>query len=127
DANADLDLFVLNSAGAVVGQSADGDSEELVTVANPSGTYTIRIDGYAVPAGSTAYDYLDVFQNTKYGTIAVTDASALRPAGTSWTVPAVVTAQAVPAAGRILVGNVQVRSGAITIGSNEVRIMNVSQ
>lgn len=127
DANSDLDLFVLNSAGVVVGQSADGDSEEAVTIANPSGTYTIRIDGYSVPSGSTAYDYLDVFQHTKFGTIAVTDASALRPAGSTWSAPAVITAQAAPAAGRILVGNVLVRSGSITIGSNEVRILNVSQ
>lgn len=127
DANADLDLYVLNAAGVVLGQAADGDSEEAVTVANPAaGTYTIRIDGYSVPAGSTAYDYLDVFANTKFGNIVVTDASALRPAGATWSAPAVVTAKAAPAADRILVGNVLVRSGNITIGSNEVRV-SVSQ
>ncbi|MBV9790501.1 MAG: S8 family serine peptidase [Chloroflexi bacterium] len=127
DANSDLDLFVLNSAGVVLGQSADGDSEEAVTVANPAaGTYTIRIDGYSVPSGNTAYDYLDVFQNTKFGTVAVTDADALRAAGASWTVPGVVTAKTAPAAGRILLGNVLVRSGSITIGSGEVRVLNVT-
>ncbi|HEY0603256.1 MAG TPA: PPC domain-containing protein, partial [Herpetosiphonaceae bacterium] len=126
DANSDLDLFVLNSSGVVVGQSADGDSEEAVTIANPSGTYTIRIDGYAVPSGSTAYDYLDVFQNTKFGTVAVTDADAVRAAGASWTVPGVVTAKVAPAAGRILLGNVLVRSGTITIGSSEVHVLSVT-
>jgi len=126
DANADLDLFVLNAAGQVIGQAADGDSEEAVTINNPAaGTYTILIDGYAVPAGTTAYDYLDVFAHSKFGTIAVTDASALRPAGATWSAPAVVTAKAAPAAGRILLGNVRVVSGGITIGSNEVRILNV--
>ncbi|HEX6291628.1 MAG TPA: S8 family serine peptidase [Herpetosiphonaceae bacterium] len=126
DANADLDLYVLKN-GVVLGQSSDGDSEEAVTIANPSGTYTIRIDGYAVPAGSTAYDYLDVFANAKFGTIAVTDASALRPAGATWSAPAVVTAKAAPAAGRILLGNVLVRSEGITIGSNEVRVLSVTE
>jgi subtilisin family serine protease len=128
DANADLDLFVLNAAGTVLGQSADGDSEEAVTIANPAaGTYTIRVDGYSVPSGSTAYDYLDVFANTKFGTISVTDASALRPAGATWTAPAVITAKVAPAADRILLGSVSVVSGGITIGSNEVRVLNVSQ
>ncbi len=131
DPSADLDLFVLNAAGAVVGQSADGDSEEAVTINLPAnfagGTYTVLIDGYAVPAGTTAYDYLDVFTNTKFGTIAVTDADAARSSGATWSAPAVVTAKAAPAAGRILIGNVRVVSGNITIGSNEVRIENVSQ
>jgi subtilisin family serine protease len=128
DANADLDLYVLNPAGLVVGQAADADSEEAVTIANPvAGTYTIRIDGYAVPAGTTQYNYLDLFANAKYGTITVTDAAAARPGGASWTAPAVVTAKAVPAAGRVLVGNVQVRTGTTTIGSNEVRVLNVAQ
>jgi len=127
DANADLDLFVLNSAGVVLGQAADGDSEEAVTINNPAaGTYTILIDGYAVPSGTTEYDYLDVFANTKFGAIAVTDASAPRAAGATWNAPATVTAKAAPAAGRILLGNVLVRSGGITVGSNEVRV-SVSQ
>ncbi|MGL5863891.1 MAG: S8 family serine peptidase, partial [Phycicoccus sp.] len=47
DAGADLDLTVRNAAGAVVGTSADGDSEESVTIANPAeGTYTVAVDGY---------------------------------------------------------------------------------
>ena len=38
-----------------VGQSADGDSEESVSIANPAaGTYTVVVDGYAVPSGTTA-------------------------------------------------------------------------
>ncbi|HEX5688818.1 MAG TPA: pre-peptidase C-terminal domain-containing protein, partial [Roseiflexaceae bacterium] len=84
DPAADLDLFVYKN-GALVAQNADGDSEETVTIANPSGTYDVLIDGYSVPSGRTAYDYLDVFANTKYGTIVVTDPSALHDAGSTWT------------------------------------------
>ena len=57
DPAADLDLFVFNcTTGPCVlaGQSADGDSEESVTIANPAaGTWTIVVDGFAVPAGTT--------------------------------------------------------------------------
>jgi len=126
DLAADLDLFIFKD-GVLKGQSADGDSEEAVTIANPAaGTYTIRIDGYAVPAGTTTYDYLDVFANAKFGEVAVTDADALRPAGSTWTAPGVVTAKIAPATGRILLGNVFVRTdGNVTIGTGEVRVNEV--
>ena len=42
--------------------------------------------------------------------MSVTDANALRPAGSFWTVPGTVTANSVPAAGRVLLGGVQVRT-----------------
>lgn len=94
DKGADLDLFVVKN-GRVVGQSADGDSEETVTVTNPSGAYTIVVDGYAVPAGTTEYDYLDVFANARFGTVAVTDTPAERATGLTWSAPGVVKAEAV--------------------------------
>jgi Subtilase family/Bacterial pre-peptidase C-terminal domain len=129
DPAADLDLFVLNPAGAVAGQSADGDSEESVTIANPAaGTWTVVVDGFEVPAGSTAYDYIDVwFAGSSLGSIAVTDANALRPVGATWTVPAAVTALAVPAPGRVLYGNVEVRTDAnILIGRGDVIVQSVT-
>ena len=55
DLGADLDLYVRNAAdGKVVGQSADGDSEESVTHRRKpaAGTYYVEVDGYAVPAGT---------------------------------------------------------------------------
>nr|MBA2362239.1 pre-peptidase C-terminal domain-containing protein [Chloroflexia bacterium] len=126
DLAADLDLFVIKD-DKVLGQSADGDSEEAVTIANPAaGTYTILIDGYAVPAGTTTYDYLDVFAHAKFGTVAVTDSNGLRPAGSTWTAPGVVTAKIAPETGRILLGNVFVRTdGNVTIGTGEVRVLKV--
>jgi hypothetical protein len=131
DLAADLDLFVYNcTTGSCVlaGQSADGDSEESVTIANPAaGTWVVLIDGFAVPAGTTTYNYVDVFLNTAFGSVSVTDANALRPAGSSWTVPGTVTANAAPAAGRVLLGNVQVRTDTnVLIGQGDVVIQTVS-
>ncbi len=127
DKGADLDLFVFKGA-ALIGYAADGGSEEAVTVNNPTGTYTIVVNGYAVPAGTTKYDYLDILANKKFGTIAVTDADATHVPGATWEAPGVVTAKAAPAAGRILLGNVSVKTDSnITIGTGEVRVRNVAQ
>jgi hypothetical protein len=131
DPAADLDLFVYNcTSGSCVlaGQSADGDSEESVTIANPAaGTWVVLVDGYSVPAGKTTYNYVDVFTNAAFGSVSVTDANAVRPSGSSWTVPASVTANAAPAAGRVLLGNVQVRTDAnVLVGQGDVVIQSVT-
>ena len=125
------DLFVFNcTTGTCVqaGQSADGDSEESVTIANPAaGDWAILVDGFSVPAGSTTYNYVDVFASPAFGSVSVTDANALRPAGSSWTVPGSVTANAAPAEGRVLFGNVQVRTDTnILIGSGDVIVESVT-
>lgn len=81
DTGADLDLYVRKD-GAVVAQSADGDSEESVSIARPApGTYTIEVDGYSVPSGSTGYDYRDVYFSAGLGTLKV-DPSASYPLAT---------------------------------------------
>ena len=134
DPAADLDLFVYRldpsvpSGAVLVGQSADGDSEESVTIANPvAGTYVVLVDGFSVPAGSTTYKYVDVFTNSAFGSVSVTDANALRPNGASWTVPGTVTANAAPAADRVLLGGVQVRTdGNVLVGSADVIVEAVT-
>jgi subtilisin family serine protease len=131
DPGADLDLFVYNcTTGTCVlaGQSADGDSEESVTISNPSaGTWVTLADGFAVPSGSTTFHYLDVFSNPAFGSISVTDANASRPAGSQWTVPATATAGSAPAAGRVLLGNVRVATDAnVLVGSGDVVIQSVT-
>lgn len=131
DSAADLDLFVDNcTSGACVqvGSSADGDSEESVTIANPAaGLWRVRVDGFAVPADSTTFNYVDVFTNTAFGSLSVTDANALRPSGGFWVVPGSVTADAVPAAGRVLFGQVLVRTDAnVLVGSGDVVIQTVT-
>jgi hypothetical protein len=130
DPRADLDLFLFNcTSGTCVaaGQSADGDSEESVTVANPAaGAWRVLVDGFSVPAGSTSYDYVDVFTNPAFGAVTVTDANAERASGASWTVPATVTGNAVPAAGRVLLGNVQAVTDAdVVIGRGDVVIEQI--
>ncbi len=130
DLAADLDLFVFNcTTGSCVlaGQSADGDSEESVTIANPAaGNWLVLIDGFAVPAGTTTYNYVDVFTNVAFGSVSVTDANALRAAGASWTAPGTVTANAAPAAGRVLLGNVQVRTDTnVLVGQGDVVVQSV--
>jgi hypothetical protein len=135
DAAADLDLFVFRCApdltGCVLaGQNADGDSEESVTINNPvPATYVVEVDGFDVPAGTTTYNYIDIFANPALGSISITDADASRASGSSWTVAGSVLATQVPASGRVLYGNVQVRTAApdnILVGQSDVIVQNVS-
>jgi hypothetical protein len=131
DPAADLDLFVFNCTSGTcvqVAQSADGDSEESVTINNPAaGTWAALVDGFNVPAGTTTYNYVDVFANPTFGSVSVTDANALRPAGSSWTVPGSVTANAAPETGRVLLGNVQVRTDAnVLVGQGDVIVESVT-
>jgi hypothetical protein len=134
DPAADLDLYVYRCSDSTcgtrtrVGQSADGDSEESVTLVNPAAaTYQVDVDGFAVPSGSTTYNYVDVFANPGLGSVSVTDADALHPTGSTWTVPGSVTAGAVPETGRVLLGNVfAVTAAGVQVGSSEVVVEHVT-
>ena len=134
DPAADLDLFVFRCSDAtcttrtLVGQNADGDSEESVTLTNPTaGTYQVDVDGFDVPAGTTDYNYVDVFQNPALGTVSITDSDAPHPGGTSWTVNGAVTAGQVPEAGRVLLGNVNVVAAAgFGVGRGDVIVQSVT-
>jgi hypothetical protein len=126
DAAADLDLTVLDANGDQVAQSADGDSEESVTIKAPEpGTYTVVVDGYSVPAGTTEYDYLDVFYSSTLGTLTVPARPIDLGAGASAPVSGALTAKAAPSDGRRLFGEMRVVSsegavlgtGSVTVGS----------
>lgn len=128
DPASDLDLFVRNAAGAIVAQQADGDSEEAVTITNPAaGTYTIEVDGYSVPSGSTQYDYLDAFYSAGLGTLSVPATTTELGTGASAPVNGEVTVAAVPEAGRQVSGELQVLSsqGAL-LGTGQVLIGSVT-
>ena len=128
DPGADLDLFVLNAAGTRVGQSADGDSEESVTLTNPAaGTYTIRVDGYSVPVGTTEYDYLDVFFSAALGSLTTPGTVIDLAGGASAPVSGQITANTAPAAGRQLFGEMRVVSdqGAV-LGTGSVVVASVT-
>ena len=127
DLGADLDLSVL-LGGVQVGSDADGDSEESVTLSNPAaGTYTVRIDGFDVPAGTTSFDYRDVFFSPALGNVAVPGTTTALPLGGTMTVSGTVTAQVPPTPGRKLFGQMNVVSteGAV-VGTGSVEIGEIT-
>ncbi|MGJ9413663.1 S8 family serine peptidase [Aeromicrobium sp. CF4.19] len=128
DPAADLDLVVLAPDGSQAGISADGDSEESVTLDAPAaGTYTVVVDGYAVPAGSTEYDYLDVFYSPGLGTLDVAGTAVELERGETTEVTGSLTADGTPQDGRTLFGEMQVVSteGAV-LGAGTVRVLAVT-
>lgn len=131
DQGADLDLSVYNcTTGTCVlaGQSADADSEESVTIANPAaGNWLVLVDGYAVPKGTTEFDYFDVFTSAGLGTLTVSDTNAQRAAGATWNATGVITPQGQPGAGRVLRGELEVRTDEnVVVGGGAVIIQSVS-
>ncbi|NJP53291.1 S8 family serine peptidase [Streptomyces sp. SBST2-5] len=128
DAAADLDLAVYDEDGNRVAQSADGDSEESVSIAEPAaGTYTVEVVGYSVPAGTTEYDYRDVFFSASLGTVSVDDSATVKlGTGDSAEVSAEVTAAAAAPEGREFFGRVQLVNERGTVaGTGSVAIGNV--
>ena len=89
DTQSDLDLYVFDCTGRECRPArADGDlhDDETVYVQNPaSGKWKIVVDGASVPAGSTSYDYLDVFFSPLNGMLAVADSAGKRERDTTWT------------------------------------------
>ncbi|WP_086796644.1 S8 family serine peptidase [Streptomyces caniscabiei] len=128
DTGADLDLYVRDAAGTEVASSADGDSEEAVSIPKPAaGTYTIEVVGYAVPSGSTAYDYRDVFFSSALGEVKVADTAVKLGTGQSTTVSGDVVAAAAAPAGREFFGQVQlVNARGTAAGTGSVRIEKVT-
>ncbi|HET7350389.1 MAG TPA: S8 family serine peptidase [Marmoricola sp.] len=131
DPAADLDLYIFDcttGSCSLAAQAADGDSEESATIQNPKeGLYVVLVDGFAVPSGSTTFDYVDVFTSPSFGKVDVTDENTTRTADATWTVPGTVTANAVPATGRVLLGAVQVRTDEnVLVGTGDVVVQNVT-
>jgi len=123
DLGADLDLYVYRN-GVLVGQSADGDSEEAVSLPNPvAGSYVVRVDGYSVPAGTTTYDYRDVFYASALGNLSAPASPTMLPAAGTATIAGSVTALSAPAAGRQLFGELQlVTDEGALVGRGQVLI-----
>ncbi|WP_199862449.1 S8 family serine peptidase [Streptomyces sp. Root431] len=125
DKAADLDLTVLLN-GKQVGQAADGDSEEAVSLVKPAaGTYTVVIDGYSVAAaGGTTYDYKDVFFSSALGTVKVDESKSVSLAnGASAPVAAEVLVAGAAPEGRQFFGEVQLVNGRGTVaGTGSVLI-----
>lgn len=127
DTGADLDLDVYKD-GVKVGSSADGDSEEAVSLVNPAaGTYTIQVLGYAIPSGSTTYDYRDVFFSAALGSVQVDEAAAVNLAtGATAQVSANVLVSSAAPEGRQFFGQVQLlNAGGTAAGTGSVQIEKV--
>ncbi|MEN3359721.1 MAG: hypothetical protein V7637_3703 [Mycobacteriales bacterium] len=125
DPGADLDLTVFRD-GVQVGQDADSDAEESVTLLNPApGDYTVEVAGFDVPAGTTLYDYRDVFFAPALGSVTASGTPTALPNGANSTVTGSVTVLTAPPAGRALSGDMSVVTdqgavvghGSITIGT----------
>ncbi|MEU4067806.1 S8 family serine peptidase [Streptomyces wedmorensis] len=129
DKAADLDLTVLLN-GKQVAQSADGDSEESVSLVKPAaGTYTVVVDGYSVQAaGGTTYDYKDVYFSPALGTVQVDGAKTYPLAnGASTKVPAEVVVGGPAPEGRQFFGQVQLLNARGTVaGTGSVLIGTVT-
>ena len=55
-AGSDIDLYVANSAGTLVGASGSGGSDEEVNLVSPAaGTYTVYVHGWGLPTGTSAF------------------------------------------------------------------------
>ncbi|QOV37343.1 S8 family serine peptidase [Streptomyces ferrugineus] len=129
DAAADLDLTVYDAQGKVVGQSADGDSEESVSLAHPAaGTYTVEVVGFEVPSGSTEYDYRDVFFSSALGKVTVGEPTSMKlGTGDSAKASASIEVARTVAEGRELVGEVRlVNARGTTAGVGNVTIEKVT-
>ncbi|MFF0060987.1 S8 family serine peptidase [Streptomyces sp. NPDC005279] len=128
DTAADLDLSVFLN-GVRVGQSADGDSEEAVSLLKPAaGTYTVVVDGYSVPAGTTEYNYRDVFFAASLGSVKVDSTKPVKLAnGASAQVSAEVLVGGPAPEGRQFFGEVQLLNGRGTAaGAGSVVIEKVT-
>ena len=89
EAGADLDLYVFDSAGAAVGSSGNGGTDELVEILLPADdTYDIWVHGWDTPGGDSDYDLWTwaVPLTPGGGSLAVDSAPASAVVATSGTV-----------------------------------------
>jgi hypothetical protein len=127
DATADLDLF-LSKDGEFIAFSADGDSEESVSVESPApGTYQVEVGGFAIPAGSTEYDYRNIYFSPSLGSVSGPDTAVTLANGATTTIAGSVTALAAPSSGRQLFRELAIvtEEGAV-LGRSAVSIGSVS-
>jgi hypothetical protein len=87
----------------------------------------VTVDGYSVPAGTTTFDYLDVFYADSLGSLDVDKTPFDLASGESRTIEGTVTANQAAAEGRSLFGamNVVSDTGAL-LGTGTVAIENVT-
>ena len=129
-AAADLDLFVYDctagpNACVLRGSGTSATSNETVNVTTGlnAGQWKTVVDPFFVPAGGTSFRYLDEWAKASLGSIATTDAPAVRGTGASWTADATATLAESPGTGRFLRGFVSVSMGSTVLASAEARFI----
>jgi hypothetical protein len=124
DQRADLDLFV-SLDGVLVAADADADAEESVSIPDPvAGTYTVEVDGFDVPSGSTEFDYRDVYFTPTLGTLTVTSGPVTLGSGESTEVTGSLSVAAPAGEGRSLFGEMSLvtpTGGVVGTGAVVVR------
>lgn len=99
-----------------------------MSLANPAaGTYSVKVIGYAIPAGTTTYDYRDVFFSAALGSVQVDESAAVNLAnGASASVSANVLVNSAAPEGRQFFGQVQLLNARGTAaGTGSVQIEKV--
>ncbi|ROS00154.1 subtilisin family serine protease [Sinobacterium caligoides] len=88
DADADLDLYLVNPAGEVVASSGNGGTDELVEVVSPvDGDWTLWVHGWAAPIDPTPYTlYSWVIANTSGGSLTIDSAPTSATTGNTETI-----------------------------------------
>jgi hypothetical protein len=116
----DLDMLVYRGS-TLVGASGGGTTQEEVNLTNPTaGTYTVVIDGYSTPGGSSQYKlFVWAIGGASAGNLTVTPNPAEAAIGATVNLKA---AWSGLAAGVRYLGIVDFKDGATPIGQTVVRI-----
>jgi subtilisin family serine protease len=90
EAEADLDIFVMDPAGNLVASSTNGGTDEEVNITEPAdGTWTVFVHGWATPEGDSDYDlYTWVISVTPGGNLKIDSAPGSAASGRVGTVTA---------------------------------------
>ena len=121
DGNDDLDVYVFNSAGDLVGSSTGGDANEQVDLVNPAtGTYTVYVHGFATDGPDANYTlFVWKLGSADAGNLSVSGAPASATIGGKSTLT---FSWSGLAAGKRWLGAVDYGNGSSTVGSTLVRV-----
>jgi subtilisin family serine protease len=120
DGNDDIDLYVFNSAGALVGSSGSGTSAEEVNLVNPApGTYTVVVHGWQTDGPDANYTLFSwTLSAASAGNMAISAPATATTGGTG----SVGVSFSSLTAGTKYLGAVDYNDGSSVIGSTIVRV-----
>ena len=121
DGNDDIDLYVFNSAGTLVGSSGGGDANEQVDLVNPAaGAYTVYVHGFATDGPDANYTlFVWKLGSADAGNLSVSGAPASATIGGQSTLT---VSWSGLTAGKRWLGAVDFGNGSSTVGSTLVRV-----